>query len=779
MPASEEQQVIKQYQPLIRALIPYEQDNRLLEGLNKFTGRVSASIRKTIKEEVIRLTSLTDAPADNSSFAQFPVFKFSHFGVEMRLDKVGARILQKESELYRERYTVGVFESITNSDFYKDHLKKENHKKIVDAFTIESQTLDDINFGDALAITPHFPVSSLEFEKGRSCTVSSFASNSMSLESKRPPKVSSKEVFSFHLPEVPGIPKEQAVRYMVSAIKFNKHTEKYETHFRLHPSTEPKILAALKKYVNMASFQQPLQRELESERAMQDLERDRILDNSPWVPVFLQVNKQGVTPLSVLFTAANDQFSGGISATHDLTRPKLITRIMAEMARYSESFVITGLIQTKQGEVRIAATIRELESAGIIAQVIHLLNANKSMYCAHCRLQAVGNMDKQKAFAIHDIVSNENEQLMQISQIMYYRNATESLSGLALSQRLPMPAIPEEFLQDTTKVKMSLLFDEQLNRRAETRYLLEKEGAIKTGLLKSQAILVRDISPNGMCIELPEPLLSAEKELKVSVPEFKLKSQRYRVVGVSPCKKIIRLRLPAKRDTVSAGINQLVNKNISYFKSRDLAVIQRKNHRFAWELAVRHHPSASILCINNRYLINRLKTLYQASECSDLYPFSVIENVVPMHGFFADKNADKPKSRLLSEMFEGKVTSANVVHCVRKTDSKLVYLPEQEYFFGALRKQVHNHLTENKIELCVTKVDVTRCQNHETAMSKKRLAQLSRIDKPMYDRFSVMQTSYSHVLYLTSESALHSAVLRAKLRPVKAKAEQKQAAATA
>ena len=281
MPASEEQQVIKQYQPLIRALIPYEQDNRLLEGLNKFTGRVSASIRKTIKEEVIRLTSLTDAPADNSSFAQFPVFKFSHFGVEMRLDKVGARILQKESELYRERYTVGVFESITNSDFYKDHLKKENHKKIVDAFTIESQTLDDINFGDALAITPHFPVSSLEFEKGRSCTVSSFASNSMSLESKRPPKVSSKEVFSFHLPEVPGIPKEQAVRYMVSAIKFNKHTEKYETHFRLHPSTEPKILAALKKYVNMASFQQPLQRELESERAMQDLERDRILDNSP------------------------------------------------------------------------------------------------------------------------------------------------------------------------------------------------------------------------------------------------------------------------------------------------------------------------------------------------------------------------------------------------------------------------------------------------------------------------------------------------------------------
>jgi len=40
MSAGDEQAIIKQYQPLIRALIPYEQQNKLLEGINKFSKRL-------------------------------------------------------------------------------------------------------------------------------------------------------------------------------------------------------------------------------------------------------------------------------------------------------------------------------------------------------------------------------------------------------------------------------------------------------------------------------------------------------------------------------------------------------------------------------------------------------------------------------------------------------------------------------------------------------------------------------------------------------------------
>ena len=93
MSAGDEQAIIKQYQPLIRALIPYEQQNKLLEGINKFSKRLPSSVRKVVKEEVVRLTSLTDAPADNSAFAQFPVMKNSSKKLSMLLMLKANRLL--------------------------------------------------------------------------------------------------------------------------------------------------------------------------------------------------------------------------------------------------------------------------------------------------------------------------------------------------------------------------------------------------------------------------------------------------------------------------------------------------------------------------------------------------------------------------------------------------------------------------------------------------------------------------------------------------------------
>lgn len=498
MSASNEEQIIKQYQPLVRALIPYEQDNRLLEGLNKFTGRVPSHVRKIIKDEVIRLTCLTDAPADNSAFAQFPVFKFSHFGVEMRLDKVGASILQKESEIYSDRYTVGVFETITNSDFYQQHIRKENHKKIVDAFTVETQSLDDIHFGDDIAITPNFPVSSPEFEKGKNCTVSSLGYKKMSLESKRPPKVSARDTFQFQFPEVPGLPKGLAINYVVSSVKFNSQTEKYETHFKLHPSTQPKIKQILAKYIDMASFQQPLQRELEAERAMQDLERDRVLEHSPWVPVYLQKDNGGYKPTALLFTKVNQAQSGGLSAIQTAMRIKLFPRLIRELSQYNEAFVISGVLETKKISIPINATLREIESLDLLSPLIHLLNKNESLQCIQCRLAPVHQDDKTKAFAIHDLIKQDYPQLDTYSHIIYCKNVTDSLMGLALTEKRMLPEIPETLVDDQQAYPLSIIMEDELDRRAEARYLLDKEGSVKTGLLTSVSVKILDVSAQGM-----------------------------------------------------------------------------------------------------------------------------------------------------------------------------------------------------------------------------------------------------------------------------------------
>ena len=249
MSVGEEEQIIKQYQPLIRALIPYEQDNRLLEGINKFSKRLPSSVRKIVKEEVVRLTSLTDASADNSAFAQFPVMKFKHFGIPMRLDKVGAEILKSETSLYQERYTVGVFESVMNSDFYQTQIKRDQFKKIVDAFKVESQSFTDIDFGNDIAVRPNFTVSSPDFEKGRHCTVSSLSFTGLAVETKRPPNVTTGDIITFTIPEVMGLTKEPTeITYELDTIKYNKHLGKNESFFTISSETDLGLLNQLQRH---------------------------------------------------------------------------------------------------------------------------------------------------------------------------------------------------------------------------------------------------------------------------------------------------------------------------------------------------------------------------------------------------------------------------------------------------------------------------------------------------------------------------------------------------
>ncbi|MBU2976814.1 PilZ domain-containing protein [Alteromonas sp. C1M14] len=767
MSASNERKIIKQYQPLIRALIPYEQHNKLLEGLNKFAGRVPSPVRKIIRDEVIRLTSLTDAPVDNSAFAQFPVFKFSHFGVQMCLDKVGTRILHKESALYQQRYTVGVFETLTSSDFYQEHIKKENYKKVVDAFTVETQSLQDIHFGEDIAITPNFPVSSPEFERGRNCSVSSLGYKTMTLESKRPAKVGAGDEFNFHFPDVPGLPKGLTINYVASAMKFNQQTEKYETHFKMAASVGPKMTQIIEKYINLASFQQPLQRQLESERTMQDLERDRILDNSPWVPVFINRTPKGLRPQMALFTKNNETLSGGRQGLNIATRKRLFPRLMTEIHRYKEVYIISGTMSSKQGDYYLTATLRELESSDLLAPVIHIMNKNGSLRCLQCRLAGVEAEDKEKAFSIHDLTLLDYPDLADIDKVIFYKEVSSSLADLVITEKRAIPAVAEDFVDDLNSFAMDIVREEGLDNRVESRFLLDRPGAVKTGLLTAAPVTIKDISVRGLRLVFEQQPKKVDKEIKVTIPELKVKNQKYEVVDYNPNTREMRLKLPTKRDTIASGIGQFVQKNAAYFKNRDLALLQRNTHRFLWELAMRHHPSASILCTTNRYLLNRLKTVYQTSDCDDLYPFSQVDNVAPMHGFFADREAQKPKSELLSAIFSGAVTHTSVFHCVRNSDSKLVFLPEPSFRFGALRNNVKQQLHEHKVTLCVTRIEVSRCASALTPLTKKRLAQLSRIDKPMYDRFNVMQSSYTHVLFLTSESVLHNSIMNASLRPYK------------
>jgi hypothetical protein len=780
MSAGEEEQIIKQYQPLIRALIPYEQENRLLEGINKFSRRLPSSVRKIVKEEVVRLTSLTDASADNSAFAQFPVMKFKHFGIPMRLDKVGAEILKSETSLYQDRYTVGVFESVMNSDFYQTQIKRDQFNKIVDAFKVESQSFTDIDFGDDIAVRPNFTVSSPDFEKGRHCTISSLSYTGLAVETKRPPNASTGDIITFTIPEVMGLTKEPVeIAYVLDNVKYNKHLGKYETFFSLPADVDSDLIAKLKRYIKGTAYRQPLQRDLEIERAMQDLERDRILENSPWMPVFLSPFETSLKPTIALFTKANVEHNDAEKLLASLQDKRIFGDLANELTRYNEAFVFYGKIKTKRGEVFIAATHRQLLELGQLSAIIYLLVKNGDFICTHCRLDDISREDKQKAFAIHDSSSKEFEHLAAITHVLYCRDVSAYVSNLTLSEKCEFKPLSKTLQASGQQWHIDYVMEEALDRRSETRYVIDKTAQIKLSLLSSLDVKVSDLSASGMKLLVP---LNTElqKEVRVSVPDLKLKNEKYRVVHHCKETGVVRLCLidDGKKAKAGANVGAMVEENTAYFKLRDVARIQRATHRFIWELAVRHMPSLSVLCVMNRYILDRLKTVYQSDNSDDLYPFSRTQNIIPLHGFFADKAVTKPKSLMLEAMFKGDVEHSLVVHCVRKSDNRLVYIKERDFLYTKLRTQIQAQLAEDKIQISATDVTAIRCHGALTPLTKKRLAQLSKLDKAVYDKLETMQAGYTHCIFVTNMSALHHDLVMAKLiaKPPRSNCENEGAA---
>lgn len=757
MSAGEEQAIIKQYQPLIRALIPYEQQNRLLEGINKFSKRLPSSVRKVVKEEVVRLTSLTDAPADNSAFAQFPVMKFKHFGVQMRLDKVGAKILKSETSLYQDRYTVGVFESVMNSDFYQNQIKKDQFRKIVDAFNIESQSFSDIDFGDDIAIRPNFTVSSPDFEKGRHCSVSSFSHVGMAVETKRPPNVTTGDDITFTLPEVLGLTKEPTdITFRLQSVKYNKHLGKYESFFLFPYDIDTDFINIVKRYIEITAHRQPLQRDLEIERAMQELERDRILENSPWLPVYLSPHKKSLKPTIALFTKANVEHNNAENLLTSLQDKPFFESLSNELLKYNEAFVFHGTIKVKSGAVKITATHRQLIKLGQLNALIYLLAKNGDFICTHCRMDKVTREDKQKAFAIHDIASKEFEQLSNLSHVLYCKDVSSYIANLTLSAKCNFKPLSSELKASGDNWHIDYVMEEDLDRRSETRYVIDKSASIKMGLLSSIDAKVADLSASGMRL-LVAPNSGLQKDIRVSVPDLKIKNEKYKVVHYHPPSGVVRLSLSedGRKSKVSANVDNIVEENTAYFKVRDIARIQRSTHRFIWELAVRHMPSLAVLCVMNRFTLDRLKTVYQSDNSDDLYPFSRTQNIIPLHGFFADKGQAKPKSQILEGMFKETLEQSLVVHCVRKSDNRLVFIKEKDFLYSKLRAQIKSQLEEGKIQLSATDVTAIRCHGAVTPLTKKRLAQLSKLDKAMYDKLETMQAGYTHCIFITNMSALH------------------------
>jgi hypothetical protein len=762
---SDETVIIGKYKAVINKLIGFQQENRLLEGINKFSKVLPANVRSIIKEEVIRLTSLTDASADNSEFAKFPTMKFKHFGVNMRLDRVGQDILKNETSRYLDRYTVGVFESIMNSDQYKSQVRREQQEKITKAFSVESQSFKDIDFGNDLAIRPNFTISSSSFENGKACTLSALSFQGLVIETKRQPALESNVTkFVFTFPHVLGLTSKTInITYLLEDVSFNKNSSVFESSFQISPNTPKKLIEGWTKYLQKMANQLPLERELEIERLMQNLERDRIMANSPWIPVFLGVGDDDVLcPLFELMTSINAEYNDGFSTLKDLPGKSILAKMLDELEEHQETFLIKGIIKTKTSEIMVAATHRQLMRAGLMKQFIELSTRSHQITVIQFRLQTIDLVHKNIAFDIHDMIANDFEELLPITHVLFCKDVSSWIGNLIISKPEPQKQFPKSIIDDQTRWPINVIMEGAADRRSGARYVMNRLASIKTTLFQNTPATVNDISTSGMRLKVSRSsLIKAGDIIKVTVKELNISSQVYKVVAFDNVTGTLRLRFPSNlKEQESKKLQSLFDNNSTYFNERDLNVKQRSIFRFLWELSIRNLPCASILITDNRFTIDRLKTIYHKEDCFDLNPFSTLGNAVPLDGFFADKNMPKAKSELLENMLGNNKRDSHVVHAVRKKDEQIIFVEEQEFLHGKVRDQISNLVANGSVAACVTHISAMRCKEPETPLTSKRLAQISKIDKEMYNKFNLMQKRYTHVIYMTNVSVFHNALLK-------------------
>ncbi|GGF52898.1 hypothetical protein [Alteromonas lipolytica] len=454
---STEQEIINKHRSVIRALIPYHQQGRLMEGLNKFSSRLTPKSRQIIKDEVIRLTSQTTAPADNSEFARFPVKRFSHFGVEMTLDKVGTEILNRETARYMEQYTVGVFESLTNSDHYQGLVKRQLREKIINAFTVQTQSFRDICFNDDLSITPNFSITSPAYQNGRSVVVVSLSAGQITIACTRLPKFTTPTDIPVHFPTIPGLSFSAAViHYNFVGVDFNASSQRYHTTLSLAEKDKywyPQIA----KYLNRVMLRMPLDRELEIERAMQALDRDRIVQNSPWIPILLQRKNEQLVPGTALLTQSNLAASSTTPRAQLLPGKTALHAIMAELEKNTEAFVLRmTIVSSNQTPVKLCATLKQLEQQGLLAPFIQLANEHQSLEIWHYRLTHVADDSRATAQALHDLSTKSSGDVVAMQDMLFIRRITDAIGPLQLLNQPEKTRFPRLLIDDDNLIRYAL-----------------------------------------------------------------------------------------------------------------------------------------------------------------------------------------------------------------------------------------------------------------------------------------------------------------------------------
>jgi hypothetical protein len=478
-------------------------------------------------------------------------------------------------------------------------------------------------------------------------------------------------------------------------------------------------------------------------------------------------------------TPTNTEYNHNFSPLDDLPTKQIFQNLMKELLVHKETFLLIGELESAKGNISVAITHRQLARTNLMKQFIERATQSDTFSVLQLRLQTVLPEHKHAAFDIHDIIANDFVELDSINHILFCKDVTTWIGNLKIAKPEAFKPFPKGIIDDKTRWPIKVMMEDQSDRRAQTRYTMDIPASIKTGVFSQLDVTLNDLSVGGLKLTLPpnSEQFSTQSIIKVSIKTLKLNNQKYQVVAYHEPSRVLRLKLPAEvAKSQGQKLQGIFNSNIDYFKQRNLNHKKRHIYRFLWELSIRNLPCVSVLTTNNRFTIDRLKTVYHKEDGNDLEPFTALGNEIPLHGFFSDKEATKPKSSLLDNMLRNSQRDAHVVHLVRVKDNKIIFVAEEDFLFGKIRNQVSGLVEKKSVEVNITHLSAIRCPEPTTPLTSKRLAQISKIDKGIYDKLCSMQKGYTHVIYINNVSIFHTALLQFGIYPEQDKKEQDETA---
>ena len=134
--------------------------------------------------------------------------------------------------------------------------------------------------------------------------------------------------------------------------------------------------------------------------------------------------------------------------------------------------------------VEVAMTHRQLLEIDQLSAYVYLLSKSGDLSCTHCRIEEISDEDKHKSFSIHDIDPKQFTSLSSLNRIIFCRDVTDKVSKLTLGTRCDFKPIPKSFLVTDDCWRIDYVMEEDLDRRSETRYVVDKPASIKTGSLQ-------------------------------------------------------------------------------------------------------------------------------------------------------------------------------------------------------------------------------------------------------------------------------------------------------